>query len=85
VVQVPRRDQVLEVIQELGIQAAIHYPVPVHLQPAFRRYGYGPGDFPIAEEAAARIISLPLYPHINPSQQRVVVDALRRALRASAT
>lgn len=84
VLQVPRRDHVLRVLQELGIQAAIHYPVPLHLLPAFRRYGYGPGDFPIAEAAADRILSLPLYPHITPTQQRAVADALRRALRASA-
>jgi dTDP-4-amino-4,6-dideoxygalactose transaminase len=80
VVQVPDRDHVLEVLLELGIQAGIHYPVPIHLQPAFRRYGYGPGDFPVAEAAAARIMSLPLYPHITPIQQQAVVDALRQAL-----
>jgi dTDP-4-amino-4,6-dideoxygalactose transaminase len=82
VVQVPRRDQVLAALQESGIQAAIHYPVPVHLQPAFRSYGYGPGDFPVAEAAADRILSLPLYPHITADQQRAVADALRQALRA---
>lgn len=80
VVQVPRRDHVLEVLGELGVQAAIHYPTPVHLQPAFRAAGYGPGDFPIAEAAADRILSLPLYPHITLDQQRKVADALRRAL-----
>lgn len=84
VVQVPRRDRVLEAMHNLGVQAAIHYPVPIHLQPAFRGYGYGPGDFPVAEAAAARILSLPLYPHITPDQQRVVADALRRALSARA-
>jgi dTDP-4-amino-4,6-dideoxygalactose transaminase len=81
VVQTPNRDHVLEVLQELGIRAGIHYPVPVHLQPAFRRYGYGPGDFPVAEAAASRIISLPLHPHITLDQQRAVADALRRALK----
>jgi len=80
VVQVPRRDHVLEVLQELGVQAAIHYPTPVHLQPAFRDAGYGPGDFPVAEAAAGRILSLPLYPHITIDQQRAVADDLRRAL-----
>jgi dTDP-4-amino-4,6-dideoxygalactose transaminase len=84
VVQVPRRDHVLEVLHEQGIQAAIHYPVPVHLQPAFRGYGYGPGDFPVTEAAAGRIISLPLYPHITRGQQQAVADGLRRALRAGA-
>ena len=83
VVQVPRRDHVMQVLQDLGIQAAIHYPVVVPLQPAFRRYGYCPGDFPIAEAAARRILSLPIYPQITPDQQRAVVDALRRALRSS--
>ena len=80
VIQVPRRDHVIKELHELGIQAGIHYPIPVHLQPAFRHYGYGPGDFPVAEAAAHRIISLPLYPHITRDQQRVVADALRKAL-----
>jgi dTDP-4-amino-4,6-dideoxygalactose transaminase len=84
VIQVPRRDHVLEVLRGQGIQAGIHYPVPVHLQPAFRRYGYGPGDFPVTEAAADRILSLPLYPQITPAQQQAVADGLRRALRAPA-
>ena len=82
VIQVPRRDQVLRMLNERGIQAAIHYPVPVHLQRAFRRYGYGPGDFPVAEAAATRILSLPLYPQIEPDQQLRVADAVRRAVKA---
>ena len=81
VVQVPRRDHVLEILHERGVQAGIHYPVPVHLQPAFRDHGYGPGDFPVAELAAGRILSLPLYPHISMDQQHRVADALRIALR----
>jgi dTDP-4-amino-4,6-dideoxygalactose transaminase len=85
VVQVPRRDHVLEVLHGLGIQAGIHYPVPVHLQPAFRRYGYGRGDFPVTEAAADRIISLPLYPHITAQQQAAVADGLRRALASPAS
>ncbi len=80
VVQIPRRDHVLEVLHSLGVQAGIHYPVPVHLQPAFREYGYGPGDFPVTEAAAGRILSLPLYPHISPDQQVAVAAALRSAL-----
>jgi dTDP-4-amino-4,6-dideoxygalactose transaminase len=80
VVQLPRRDHVLEVLKDLGIQAGIHYPVPVHLQPAFRSYGYAPGDFPVAEAAADRIISLPLYPHITAEQQLAVTEGLRMAL-----
>jgi dTDP-4-amino-4,6-dideoxygalactose transaminase len=80
VIRVPRRDQVLRSLQDEGIQAAIHYPVPVHLQPAFRYLGYGPGDFPVAEAAASQLLSLPLYPQITEEQQVRVVDAVRRAL-----
>jgi len=81
VIRVPRRDHVLRCLQDEGIQAGIHYPVPVHLQPAFRPFGYGPGDFPVAEAAAGQLLSLPLYPQITEEQQVRVVDAVRRALR----
>ena len=81
VIRVPGRDQVLRSLHEDGVHAAIHYPVPVHLQPAFRELGYGPGDFPVAEAAAGQILSLPLYPQITAEQQQVVAAALRRALR----
>ena len=57
--------------------------MPLHLQPAFRSQGYGRGDFPIAEAAANRILSLPLYPHITPEQQRTVAGALLAALTLS--
>lgn len=81
VVQVPRRDHVMSQLRARGIEVGIHYPVAVHLQPAFRRLGYGPGDFPVTEAAADRILSLPMHPHITADQQRMVADALRSALR----
>ncbi len=80
VIRVPRRDHVARWLVDAGVQAAIHYPHPVHLQPPFRSLGYGPGDFPVAESAAQEILSLPLYPQITPGQQRYVVRSLRRAL-----
>jgi dTDP-4-amino-4,6-dideoxygalactose transaminase len=80
VIRVPRRDHILRCLHDEGIQAGIHYPVPVHLQPAFRHLGYGPGDFPVAEGAATQLLSLPLYPQITEEQQVRVVDAVRRAL-----
>jgi dTDP-4-amino-4,6-dideoxygalactose transaminase len=83
-VRVPRRDEVLRRLQEDGIQAAIHYPVPIHLQPAFRHLGYGPGDFPVAEAAAKRLLSLPLYPQITEEQQVRVARAIRHAVGAVA-
>jgi dTDP-4-amino-4,6-dideoxygalactose transaminase len=81
VIRVPRRDHVLEGLTEAGIQAGVHYPVPVHLQPAFRGFGYGPGDFPVAEAAADQILSLPMYPQITAEQQSRVAAAVRQAVR----
>ncbi|RGA04150.1 DegT/DnrJ/EryC1/StrS family aminotransferase [Microbispora triticiradicis] len=80
VIRVPDRDRVLAGLHEQGVQAQIHYPVPVHLQPAFADLGYRAGDFPVAERAAGEILSLPIFPHITPEQQEEVAGALRKAL-----
>ncbi len=76
VVQVLDRDRVVAELNAAGIGAGIHYPYPVHLTQAFAHLGYKAGDFPVAERAAGRILSLPLYPHITEEQQRRVADAL---------
>lgn len=80
VVRVHERDRVLAELHAAGIGAGIHYPVPIHLQPAFADLGHGPGDFPNAEAAAAEIVSLPLFPGITEAQQDRVVDALVAAV-----
>ncbi|WP_366451690.1 DegT/DnrJ/EryC1/StrS family aminotransferase [Cellulomonas sp.] len=80
VIRVPDRDRVLRALQAAGIGAGLHYPVPVHLTPAFRGWGYGPGDFPIAERAAQEILSLPMHPHLTSADQERVVEVLRGAL-----
>jgi dTDP-4-amino-4,6-dideoxygalactose transaminase len=80
VVQVSQRDRVLEALLQAGVGAAIHYPTPIHLTGAYASLGKGSGSFPVAEEAAQRILSLPLYPHITPEQQEYVVAALAAAL-----
>jgi len=79
-IRVPHRDEVLRRLQDERIGAGIHYPVPVHLQPAFRYLGYGKGDFPVAEAAAKELLSLPLYPQITEEQQVRVASAIRRVL-----
>ncbi|MFC8302338.1 DegT/DnrJ/EryC1/StrS family aminotransferase [Specibacter sp. NPDC057265] len=76
VVQLEDRDQVLAQLQAAGIGAGIHYPTPVHLTKAFAYLGKGAGDFPVAEAAAGRILSLPIFPHITAEQQERVVLAL---------
>jgi dTDP-4-amino-4,6-dideoxygalactose transaminase len=80
VVRVPRRDEVLARLAREGIGAGIHYPIPIHLQPAFRHLGHRRGDFPAAEAAADSVLSLPLFPEITAAQQERVVGALARAL-----
>ena len=80
VVRVPRRDDVLAALNAAGIGAAIHYPAPVHQLGAFRDLGRGPGSFPLAEQYAGGILSLPIYPGVTAAQQERVVDVLRSAM-----
>jgi dTDP-4-amino-4,6-dideoxygalactose transaminase len=79
VVQVEERDRILAELNAAGIGAGVHYPTPIHLTGAYAHLGYKRGDFPVAESAADRILSLPLYPHISPEQQQYVADTLIRA------
>jgi dTDP-4-amino-4,6-dideoxygalactose transaminase len=77
VVRLPRRDQVLQQLQAQGIGAGIHYPLPLHLQPAYRFLGYEPGSFPVAEAAAGQVLSLPIFPEMTDAQQDHVVATLK--------
>ena len=70
------RDTLRAELQEREIQTGIHYPVPVHLQPAYRDLGYARGDFPVAEQAAAEVLALPIYPEMSGSQLEEVAAAL---------
>ncbi|MER5348715.1 DegT/DnrJ/EryC1/StrS family aminotransferase [Kitasatospora sp. NPDC002551] len=74
-----RRDALLAALNAAGIGAGVHYPVPVHLQPAFRHLGHGEGSFPVAERAAGELLTLPLYPQITAAQQERVVEVLAKA------
>ncbi len=77
VVQTPHRDALLAHLRAAGIEAGIHYPVPLHLQPAYAPLGYRLGDLPVTEALAATCLSLPLYPELSDAQQDRVVAALR--------
>jgi dTDP-4-amino-4,6-dideoxygalactose transaminase len=74
VARVADRDRVQAELSDRGIQTAVHYPVPCHQQPPLRQFADGP--MPVAEQAAAEIISLPMFPHMTPDQVDVVCDAL---------
>lgn len=84
VVQVDGRDELREDLAQLGIQTGIHYPVPCHLTPAFAAWATRP--LPVAERAAQRILSLPMFPHLATEQVDRVVEAVaaRRSLQAIA-
>jgi len=67
-------------LQAEGIQTGIHYPVPVHLQPAYADLGYGQGAFPHSEAAAAEVLSLPLYPELSSQMVAEVAKAVKKAV-----
>jgi dTDP-4-amino-4,6-dideoxygalactose transaminase len=81
VVRHPKRDALAEGLLARGVSTLIHYPVPLHLQPALARWGGRVGDFPVAEAAAGQILSLPLYPGLSDAQVKTVIDAIRATLR----
>lgn len=76
----PRRDRLRDSLEQAGIAVGIHYPVPLHLQPAYSRLGYARGRFPVAEQLAATCLSLPIYPELTESDVDRVVSTLRGAL-----
>ena len=76
VVRVERRDELLAYLKVQGIGAGVHYPIPLHRQPAYRHLGYRPGDFPATERAANEVLSLPMYPELTPAQIAEVAAAI---------
>jgi dTDP-3-amino-3,4,6-trideoxy-alpha-D-glucose transaminase len=79
VVRTPRRDALLEHLKAHGVEAGIHYPVPLHRQPAFAAFDYP--ALPVTEEVAATCLSLPLYPELTDAQQDRVIDLVQTFLK----
>ena len=77
VVRVPERDAWRAALTEAGVQTGVHYPIPVHLQPAYADLGYSSGDFPIAEQAAAEVLSLPMFPEMTDQQIESIASVFR--------
>jgi dTDP-4-amino-4,6-dideoxygalactose transaminase len=65
-------------LQNDGVQTGIHYPIPVHLQEAHADLGYKAGDFPLSEQAANEVLSLPMFPEMTFTQQEAVATAVRQ-------
>ena len=79
-IRVKNRDKVMEALKSRGVPSLIHYPIPIHLQEAYRDAGYKAGDFPVSEKIASEILSLPLFPHMSADQVKEVVKALKESL-----
>lgn len=74
VIRVNRRDDLQASLNDAKIGTQIHYPIPIHLQKAYRFLGYHEGDFPVAEKASREILSLPMYPDLNENLQKLVAE-----------
>jgi dTDP-4-amino-4,6-dideoxygalactose transaminase len=82
VVEVEERDRLLASLRKRGIGASVHYPTPIHLQPAWRHLGYARGDLPVAEYLADHCLSLPCFAGITEEEQLRVADEIAQALRS---
>jgi len=79
VVQVQNREYFRQALEHQGIATAVHYPIPIHLQPACARYGYKRGMLPVTEAVAERLVSLPMYPELTAGQIQAVVNAVKKS------
>ena len=73
------REKLREALDNQGIQTGVHYPIPVHLQPAHADLGYHAGDFPVAEQVAREVLSLPIFPEMTREQVQTVAEAVAGA------
>jgi dTDP-4-amino-4,6-dideoxygalactose transaminase len=81
-VRVAGRDSILEALKARDIHCGIHYPVPVHLQGAYRDLGLEEGSFPVAERCAREFLSLPMFPELTNEQVAFVAEEVLRAVDA---
>jgi dTDP-4-amino-4,6-dideoxygalactose transaminase len=80
VIRVQERDTLRQSLEREGIATGVHYPTPIHLQPACSHYGYVPGTLPVTEEVTSHIVSLPMYPELTTEQTQKVVDAIKTSI-----
>ena len=82
VILAEKRDELRQFLYSKGIETGLHYPLPLHLQKAYEYLGYEKGAFPVAEEAAKRLLSLPVFPEITQGQIEYVADSIRSFYKA---
>src|SRR5437867_554619 len=85
VVRVSDREQLQMGLTAAGIGTGIHYPVPLHLSKAYDALGFREGDFPVAEQAASQVLSLPMFPGLSPERQRLIVTKVLQSIAVRET
>ncbi|HEY7198707.1 MAG TPA: DegT/DnrJ/EryC1/StrS family aminotransferase [Candidatus Dormibacteraeota bacterium] len=81
-IRTAERARLERALADEGVQTGVHYPVPVHLQPAWSDLGYGPGSFPVAERVASEVVSLPMYPELPAHELERVAELVATVERA---
>ena len=76
-IEVNRRDEFCINMKEMGIPTAIHYPIPLHLQPVLNHLGLSEGSLPVSENAAKRVVSLPMHPYLSESEQDFIIEKVK--------
>lgn len=80
-IQTNDRDTFIEKLKTANIPTAVHYPVPLHLQPVFSYLDQGKGSFPVSERIASRVVSLPMHPYLTEADQQQIVEAIKLAVK----
>ncbi|MBP7460043.1 MAG: DegT/DnrJ/EryC1/StrS family aminotransferase [Candidatus Delongbacteria bacterium] len=78
VIRVPQRQALADFLKDKGIDTGLHYPMPLHVQEAYRYMGLREGDFPVAEKCCREILSIPMYPDLTEEQIQYVVDSVKQ-------
>jgi dTDP-4-amino-4,6-dideoxygalactose transaminase len=80
-IRIQQRDLLMAYLKQQGIECGIHYPLPLHLQPAYASFGFRKGQFPVSEQLAQEIISIPIYPELTSDQRQYIVDHIKKFVR----
>lgn len=78
---VSQRDALIVYLKKQGIECGIHYPIPLHLQPAYSSLGFRKGQFPVSEQLASNIVSIPMYPELSEEQRSYVVEHIKKFIQ----
>jgi len=78
VIRVQQRDALMAYLKKQGIECGIHYPIPLHLQPAYTAYGFRKGQFPVSEQLASEIVSIPMYPELTSTQRQYIINHIHK-------